>query len=407
MVSKPIHLQVQGYEWRNVVTNNGGSPGPLGHVRVLDFTQLLQGPMATQILGDLGAEVIKFEKPGGEWMRHWGILASRTHGEIDSFLAFNRNKKSVEVDLKDPEVVDRIMELAETSDVVVENFRPGVMEKLGLGYDEFRKVNQGIVYASSSGYGKTGPYSSYPGQDLLVQALSGLLHLTGRNEDPPMACGIGVSDEFTALHIVIGVLAALEHRRQTGEGQKVEVNLFSCTVAAQQQELTVHLNGGGPLRRPKRNIGHLGGTGPFGIYHTSDGYLVLAMNPCPKLGEILNISSLEEFDTIEKMFAERDHIHALLSDHFANGTTDHWLELLREHDVWCAPVQDYEDLEEDPQLAHQEMFWEVPVGDGAETFKTVGSPFYFSDTPAVLRRGVPRAGQDTMEFFPETGRARE
>jgi crotonobetainyl-CoA:carnitine CoA-transferase CaiB-like acyl-CoA transferase len=389
------------------VTNGSGSAGPLSHVRVLDFTQLLQGPMATQILGDLGAEVIKFEKPGGEWMRFWGILDSWTHGEIDSFLAFNRNKKSVAVNLKDPEVVDRIMELAETADVVVENFRPGVMDKLGLGYEDFRKVNPGIVYVSSSGYGKTGPYVEYPGQDILVQALSGILYLTGREEDPPMACGIGVSDEFTALHIVIGVLAALEHRRQTDEGQKVEVNLFSCTVAAQQQELTVHLNGGGPLRRAQRNLGHTGATGPFGIYQTSDGYMVLAMYPCPKLGEILGVSWLDEFDTNEKMFAKRDHIHALLSEHFAGNTTDHWLELLREHDVWCAPVQSYEDLEEDPQLAHQEMFWEVPVGDGAETFKTVGSPFFFSATPPALHRGVPRAGQDTMEFFPETGRAKE
>lgn len=389
------------------MANGSGSTGPLSHVKVLDFTQLLQGPMATQILGDLGAEVIKFEKTGGEWMRYWGIMDSRTHSEIDSFLAFNRNKKSVAVDLKDPEVLGRIMELAETADVVVENFRPGVMDKLGLGYEDFRKVNPGIVYASSSGYGRTGPYVEYPGQDILVQALSGILHLTGREGDPPMACGIGVSDEFTALHIVIGVLAALEHRRQTDEGQKVEVNLFSCTVAAQQQELTVHLNGGGPLKRAQRNIGHTGATGPFGIYETSDGYMVLAMYPCPKLGEILGVSWLDEFDTNEKMYANRDHIHTLLSEHFADNTTDHWLGLLREYDVWCAPVQSYEDLEKDPQLAHQDMFWEVPVGDGAETFKTVGSPFFFSATPPGLHRGVPRAGQDTMEFFPETGRAKE
>jgi crotonobetainyl-CoA:carnitine CoA-transferase CaiB-like acyl-CoA transferase len=389
------------------VRDNDTLPGPLGHVKILDFTQLLQGPMATQILGDLGAQVIKFEKPGGEWMRHWGISMSRTHGEVDSFLAFNRNKKSVVVDLKDPDVVNRIMELAETADVVVENFRPGVMDRLGLGYEDFRKVNPGIVYASSSGYGKTGPYSEYPGQDLLVQALSGVMHLTGRGGDPPMACGIGISDEFTALHIVIGVLAALEHRRETGEGQKVEVNLFSCTVAAQQQELTVHLNGGGPLRRAQRNIGHTGATGPFGIYETKDGHIVLAMYPCPELGDALGVSWLDEFDTNEKMFAERDRIHALLSEHFANDTNEHWLALLRKHDVWCAPVQDYEDVENDPQLEHQNMFWEVPVGDGAETFKTVGSPFFFSDTPAVLRLGVPRAGQDTMEFFPETGRAKE
>jgi crotonobetainyl-CoA:carnitine CoA-transferase CaiB-like acyl-CoA transferase len=144
--------------------------GPLSHLKVLDFTQLLQGPLATQILADLGADVVKFEKPGGEWMRHWGIMASRTHGEMDSFLAFNRNKRSAAVDLKDPAAVRAVLDLAPEADVVVENFRPGVMDRLGLGYEAFRERNERIVYASSSGFGQTGPYAHRPGQDLLAQA---------------------------------------------------------------------------------------------------------------------------------------------------------------------------------------------------------------------------------------------
>ena len=216
--------------------------GPLSHIRVLDFTALVQGPMATQILGDLGADVIKFERPGGEWMRSWGILNGRSHGEMDSFLAFNRNKRSVAVDLKDPAVRAQILELTADADLVVENFRPGVMDRLGLGYDDFRAVNPRIIYASSSGYGQTGPYSKRPGQDLLIQALSGLMFLTGRKDDPPTALGVGITDQYTALHIVIGVLAALAHRAETGIGQKIEVDLFSCTVAMQHQELTFYLN---------------------------------------------------------------------------------------------------------------------------------------------------------------------
>jgi crotonobetainyl-CoA:carnitine CoA-transferase CaiB-like acyl-CoA transferase len=384
-----------------MATVGGNSPGPLGHVTVLDFTQLLQGPMATQILGDLGAEVVKFEKPGGEWMRHWGIGASRTHGEVDSFLAFNRNKKSVAVDLKDPKAVAHILELAREADVVVENFRPGVMERLGLGYEDFREANPGIVYASASGYGRTGPYRERPGQDMLAQALSGLMRITGRRDDPPTACGVGISDEVSGLHLVIAILAALEHRRSTGEGQRVEVDLLSCTVAAQQQELTVYLNHGEEPERAAANVGHVGGTGPQGIYPTTDGHIALSMFHCPTLGKILGVPWLDEFDTNEKMFAGRDRIHALLSGHFATGTTEHWIELLAAHDVWCAPVQDYAQVEGDPQVAHRALIWEVPVGDDGETFRTVGSPFSFSATPPGLRRGVPRTGQHTAEFFPE------
>lgn len=376
-----------------------GSTGPLSHVRVLDFTQLLQGPMATQILGDLGADVIKVEKPGGEWMRFWGILASKSHGEMDSFLAYNRNKRSIAVDLKDPAMRDRLLELGSEVDVVVENFRPGVMDRLGLGYDDFARVNPAIIYASSTGYGQSGPYRDRPGQDLLVQAMSGALHLTGRRDDPPTACGIGISDHYTGLHIVVAILAALSHRQATGEGQRVAVDLFSCTIAAQQQELTVWLNHGEAMPRPTENIGHVGGTAPFGVYATSDGHLALAMMPCPQLGEILGVDWLAEYDTNEKMFAERDTIHRLLSAHFATKPTSHWLELLDRHDVWCAPVQDYADLERDPQVRHAGLFWEVPIEGENLTFRTVGSPFTFAKTPVTLRRGVPRAGKHTDEVL--------
>lgn len=370
--------------------------GPLSHLRVLDFTQLLQGPLATQILADLGADVVKFEKPGGEWMRHWGILASRTHGEMDSFLAFNRNKRSVAVDLKEPAAIDAILRLAEDADVVVENFRPGVMERLGLGYDAFAARNPRIVYASSSGYGQTGPYAARPGQDLLAQAMTGALTLTGRRDDPPMACGIGIADEYTGMHLVTAILAAICHRDASGAGQRVAVDLFSCTVAAQQQELTVHLNRDEPLERAAGNVGHVGGTAPFGIYGTRDGHLALAMMALPRLGAILGVDWLDRFDSDELAFSERDTVHALLDAHFATGTTAAWLELLDAHDVWCAPVQDHAALERDPQLAHAGLLWEVPVGDDPHaTFRTVGSPFSFSKTPPRLRRGVPRAGQDT------------
>ena len=377
----------------------GQRSGPLSHVRVLDFTALLQGPLATQIFGDLGAEVIKFEKPGGEWMRHWGILASKSHGEIDSFLAFNRNKFSVEADLKHPGVVRRILELAETADVVVENFRPGVMDRLGLGFEDFRRVNPSIVYACSSGYGQSGPYRDRPGQDMLAQALSGAMYLTGRRDDPPTACGIGFADEYTGLHLTVGMLAALAHARETGVGQRVEVDLLGCSIAAQQQELTVYLNHRRDMPRPERNIGHVGGTAPFGIYESATGYFTLAMFPCDELAKILDEDWLAEYDTNELMYHNRDLVHARLSDLFIAKGRDHWLELLSAGGVWCAPVHGYGDLEDDPQIVHKRMFWEVPVGNDEGDFLTVRSPFGFSETPPRLYRGVPRAGQDTDTYL--------
>ena len=373
--------------------------GPLSHVRVLDFTALVQGPMATQVLGDLGADVIKVERPAGEWMRAWGIANGRSHGETDAFLAFNRNKRSVAADLKDPDVRARLLDLGGDADVVVENFRPGVMPRLGLGYEAWQQANPRIIYACSSGYGQTGPYQRRAGQDLLIQAMSGALFLAGRQGEPPTASGIGIADQYTGLHLVIAVLAALAHRDRTGEGQKVEVDLFSCMIAAQQQELTYWFSHGQIPGRPERNLGSIWATAPFGLYSTADGHLAIAMTPCPVLGRALDLPELAAYDSNELMFAHRIAVYDIVAARLATDTTDHWLDRLLEHDVWAGPVQTYDDLVTDPQVAHNEVFWDVPVGTGADSFRTPGSPFRFSLTPPSLRRGVPRCGQHTAEIL--------
>lgn len=372
--------------------------GPLSGIRVLDFTALLQGPMATQVLADMGADVVKLERQGGEWMRHWGLFMGRTHGETDAFLGLNRNKRSVEVDLRDEETLEQIMELVEKADVVVENFRPGVMDRAGLGYEKLRERNPAIIYAASSGYGQSGPYVSRPGQDFLVQALTGAMWLPGRRSDPPFVLPIAVADLFTGLHLVIGILAALQHRSLTGEGQRVDVDLLSCMMAAQLQELTVYLNHGELFERAERNVGHPGLTAPAGVYATSDGWLMLAMFPCPKLGEILGVDWLAEYDTGEKMYAARDTVHEKLSEHFATNTTDHWVDLLSGSDVWCAPVHNYADLEDDPQVKHKNLIWELTYSDTGKPYRTVASPLTFSGTPVNVRSGAPRSGQHTDEF---------
>ena len=239
--------------------------------------------------------------PRGEWSRHWGIGNGRTHGELDSFLAFNRNKRSVAVDLKDPEARDRILALSESADVVVENFRPGVMDRLGLGYRDFAARNPAIVYASSSGWGQSGPYSTRPGQDMLAQAASGIHFFQGTRDLPPTPIGIGVADLFTGLHLVVAILAAVSHRQASGLGQRVEVDLFSCATALQQQELTYFLSHGDIPERPTRNLGAVFVTAPFGTYATADGYLVIAMTPCPVLAEALDLPEIARFDTNESM----------------------------------------------------------------------------------------------------------
>ena len=381
------------------MSTDTNAPGPLAGIRVLDFTALLQGPLATQILGDLGADVVKLEKQNGEWMRQWGIFAARTHGETDAFLAFNRNKRSVEIDLKDPGHLERILELVDLADVVVENFRPGVMDRAGLGYDALRTRNPRLIYAASSGYGRTGPYASRPGQDYLVQALTGAMWLTGRRDDPPLLFGAAIADQFTGLHLCIGILAALQHRNRTGQGQRVDVDLLAGMMAVQQQELTVYLNHGTLKERPVENVGHPGITAPCGVYRTADGWLLLAMCPCPTLARILALPWLAEYDTNEKMLEARDLVHRRLSQHFATQPTAHWLELLGAHDVWCAPVQRHADLERDPQVAHRGLIWEVPLGEDGHSYRTVGSPFSFSAAPVRVRRGAPRSGQHTAQFL--------
>jgi crotonobetainyl-CoA:carnitine CoA-transferase CaiB-like acyl-CoA transferase len=311
-------------------------------------------------------------------------------------LALNRNKRSVQADPREADDYQRSWNWS--TGRTPENFRPQVMDRLGLGYETLRARNPRLIYAASSGYGQTGPYMKRPGQDMLVQALTGAMWLNGTSNGPPMVTGIAIADQFTALHLVVGILAALQNRQRTGKGQRVDVDLMACMMAIQQQELTVYLNHGVQYERAGENIGHPGLTAPAGTYPTADGHMILAMFPCPKLGEILEIGWLAEYDSNEKMGQARDAVYRKLAAHFATRPTAHWIELLSAHDVWCAPVQTYAELERDPQAVHKNLFWEVPYADSGSSYRTVGSPFIFSNTPARLRSGAPRLGQHTEEF---------
>jgi crotonobetainyl-CoA:carnitine CoA-transferase CaiB-like acyl-CoA transferase len=372
-------------------------------VRVLDFTQMMMGPWATQFLGDLGADVIKIERPGvGEWERGLRAMGDLLDGQSPFFLAMNRNKRSVALNLKDPRARDVVLRLARDADLVVENFRPGVMARLGLGYEDLAEVNPSIVYVSGSGFGQTGPYVDRPGQDLLIQAMSGLAAYGGRADDLPTPSGSSIVDASTALLLAFSSVVALVHKLRTGEGQHVDVSLFDTAVALQCQELAAFLNLERRFERSEAGIAGAWLSAPFGIYRTADGHLALAMGSLAVLGELLEEPRLAAFDDPRRAYDDRDEVYAIVQERLAGRGTAEWLELLATKDVWCAPVQTFDDLVRDPQVAHNELLTTVERPGGGE-LRVVGVPVRFSATPGTIRSGPPAVGQHTDEVLAEAG----
>ena len=373
--------------------------GPLAGLVVADFTQLAQGPFATQMMGDLGAEIIKIEPVKGDWMRHWSMANLYIEGEGGSFLSFNRNKRSIGIDLKHPQGKEVALRLVDRADVVIENFRPGVMERLGLGYETLAERNPRIIYCASSGWGQSGPYVTRPGQDLLVQAVAGVGYLNGNADDPPRGVGVGIADFTAGFHIVYGVLAALYARQRTGRGQRVDVNLLNSILNLHIQEFTLYLNGAGLPERSRSDIpgAYLGA--PYGFYRTADDYIAIAMNPINKLAALVGVEGYEECAESQVMEG-RDKVRADFQEGFLRKTTQEWLDILLAEDIWCAPVNDYAAVERDPQVHENEMIveWEHPK---AGPVRGVGIPVKFSETPGEIRRPAPLLGEHAEEILRE------
>jgi len=376
--------------------------GALDDLTVVSFGQIVQVPFATQILGDLGAEVIKIERPGGEWSRHWSLASEYLDDESLLYLVFNRNKRSVELDLKDDEQRDVAYELLEDADVVVENFRPGVMEKLGFGYEELADRNPGLVYASATGYGSTGPYADRPGQDLLIQAMSGVMSITGTRDDPPTPQAVSEIDLHSATFLVVAILAALRHRDRTGEGQRIEGDLLSAAVDLQTQEIGVLENTDEDAERSETGVGHVFHPAPYGVYETADGHVALSLSMPAEIGAVVGVEELETVDTWEEAYDRRDELKPILEDVLRTEPTDHWLDLLLDHDIWCAPVRDTADLTDDPQVAENEMLQTVSHPRSGE-FTTTALPVRLSETPGSVRRRPPQSGEHTEEVLDELG----
>jgi crotonobetainyl-CoA:carnitine CoA-transferase CaiB-like acyl-CoA transferase len=372
-------------------------------VRVLDFTQMMMGPWATQFLGDMGADVVKVERPGaGEWERGLRAMGELLGGQSPFFLAMNRNKRSLTLNLKHPRAREVVLRLARTADLVTENFRPGVMDRLGIGYDDLRQVNPSLVYVAGTGYGPDGPYADRPGQDLLVQSVSGLAAHGGRRDDPPTPAGSSIVDASTALLLAFSAMVGLFHRERTGQGQRIDVSLLSTAVALQCQELAAFLNSERRFERSQAGIGGAWLSAPFGIYRTADGHLALAMGSLAVLGELLDLPELAAYDTPERAWADRDHVYRLLAARLPERPTADWLARLATRDVWCAPVQTFDRLVDDPQVAHNQLLTTVDY-PGLGEVRVVGVPARFSGTPGTIRLGPPAVGQHTDEVLAGAG----
>ncbi len=374
--------------------------GILTGYRVLDCTIAMAGPFAALRLGDLGADVIKIEPVKGEWHRFISAGNAMGNRVNVSFLALNRNKRSLAVDLKSPAGKEVLTDLVKTSDVFLQNYRPGVAERLGVSYADLSRINPRLVYVSMSGYGSSGPYATKPGQDLLLQALSGSMLSVGREGDPPAPAGLYVADAVTAYTAFEGVLAALLYRERTGEGQLVEVNMLDAMVTLQMQELSVFTVGRKPQKRTKEPHGHPYIRAPYGVFETKDGYIVLAYTPLRKLGETIGEASFLEMDDETDTWTRRDEIHSKISQRLKTRSSQEWLEAFAAHAFWAAPVYGYADVVEDPQIKHNGTFVEYQHPTEG-LVKTPGFAIKFSKTPSKVERGAPLNGEHTREILQE------
>jgi crotonobetainyl-CoA:carnitine CoA-transferase CaiB-like acyl-CoA transferase len=375
---------------------------PLDGITVADFTQMMQGPWASQKLADMGADVIKIERIGGEWERFLEAGGELLEGESAFFLAMNRNKRSITLDLKSEEGQSVAHDIAAEADVVMENFRPGVMEKFNLGYEDLLEVNPEVIYVSGSGFGADGPYEDRPGQDLLLQAMSGLASYTGRKDDPPTPVGTAVVDEHSATLIALNTMFALFHKERTGEGQKVEANLLNAAIDFQCQEITTALNMDQEFERSEEGIAQAWLGAPYGIYETADGYVAIAMTPMDLIADTLEMPELAEYDTSEKAYEHRDEIKRRLEAYTREQSTEDLLETLLEADIWAAKVQDFHEMAEDPQVQHNDMIINIEHDEVGE-FQTTGIPVDLSETPGRVESPPPTAGEHTDEILSELG----
>jgi formyl-CoA transferase len=374
--------------------------GPLDGVRVLDLTRVVAGPYCSMFLGDLGADVVKVEQPGvGDDTRGWGPPFAG--GESAYYLCINRNKQSLALDLKSQRVRELLRELVKVADVVIENFRPGTMERLGLGEKELRAINPRLIYASLTGFGADGPMSDWPGYDLIVQAWGGLMSITGTPDGEPVKVGVAIIDLIAGLMLGKAITAALFAREKIGVGQRIDTSLLEAEVASLINVGSNYLIGGEvPTRWGNAHPNIV----PYQNFQTADGYLVIGVASeviwkrfCQAIGRS-DLTDDRRFADNSKRVEHRVSLIALLSEMFLERTNDAWFRLLSEAEVPCAPVQTIDQVFQAPQVLHRRMLMEVEHPTAGKV-PMAGIPVKFSVTPASVRMPPPLLGEHNSEIL--------
>lgn len=379
---------------------------PLEGLTVVDMSQFLSGPYCSLRLLDLGARVIKIERPdGGDLSRRLYLSDTEVGGDSTIFHAINRGKESLGIDLKNADDLAFLRTLLAQADVLIQNFRPGVIERLGLDYDAVKAINPKIVYASISGYGEEGPWVMRPGQDLLAQARSGVMWLNGDDGEGPVPLGLSIADMLAGANACQGILAALVRRGISGRGAHVQTSLLESLVDLQFELLTTHLNDGRrlPQRSSFRNANaYL--SAPYGVYPTADGYLAIAMTPIGRLQDLLGIEALAPFrDDAKSWFTRRDEIKRIIADHVATHTVDHWLSILEPADIWCSKVLDWPELLDSEGFRLLDMLQTVTREDDV-SIGTTRCPVRFNGERPRGGRAAPLVGEHTDRIRAEFAR---
>lgn len=378
--------------------------GALGNIKVLDLSRVLAGPYCTMILGDLGAEVIKVEAPNGsDETRRWG---PPFQNDVSAYyLTANRNKKSITVDLKSKEGVEIIKKLVHESDVVIHNFKTGTMERFGLGYDILYNINPGIVYCSITGFGETGPDREMPGYDFIIQAMSGLMSITGTEESGPQKSGIAITDVLTGLYACIGIQAALLERGQSGEGQKIDIALYDTAVSAL-------VNIGSNYLMAEEIPTALGNKHanivPYQTFKTLDGEMVIAVGNDNQFKALCHVLEKQElamdsrFKTNPVRVKHREELVPILQNCFVKEETAYWQQKCKENNIPSGPIQNLEEVMKDKQLQARNMFitHDHPT---AGPIKMIGSPLKLSRTPVIIKHHPPNPGEHQEEIMERIG----